>query len=67
MYLKTMNNPASINSICGVNVCLSSDRLGSAARSHTRCHHDDLGPAAAGEEHRAQLLRCGDQGARGHL
>lgn len=35
--------------------------------THSRRRHDDLGPPEAGEEHRAQLLGCGDQGAGGDL
>lgn len=31
----------------------------------TSCQHDDLSPAPAGEEHRAQLFRGGDQGMAG--
>lgn len=33
--------------------------------SATSCQHDDLSPAPAGEEYRAQLFRGGDQGMAG--
>lgn len=35
--------------------------------SFITCHHDNLSPAPAGEEHRAQLFRSRDQGSKNEL